>query len=343
MENRDKPILEIRHLNIDFKLNDGRLLRAVDDLSMVVRRGEIVGLIGESGSGKTTLASGILRSIQAPGRIAGGEIIYHTADGRQADLLSLTEKEYNQYRWANITTVFQAAQNVLNPTLKIREHFLETAEAHDAEMKKEEILLRTKELFRKVRLEERVLESYPHQLSGGMKQRVVIALSLLLQPEILILDEPTTALDVITQWYIIDILRKIHDESGITMIFCTHDVSIIGSVVDRIGVMYAGQLVEYGKVEDVFLRSAHPYSYGLMKAVPSLWDDISKRAAIPGYPPNLLNPIEGCRFAPRCFYQIEGKCDGKKDNLTALTAADGEDQYTLCCKWKEVKARVGSD
>lgn len=342
MGDKREPILEIRHLSIDFKTNSGNL-RAVDNVSMTIYRGEIIGVIGESGSGKTTLASGILRSIRAPGRIAEGEVIYHAKDGSTVDLLKLTESEFNEYRWETLTTVFQAAQNVLNPTLRIRDHFIETAAAHDSGMSRNEVLEKAKELFSKVRLEERSLNSFPHQLSGGMKQRVIIALSLLLNPEILILDEPTTALDVITQWYIIDILRKIHDESGITMMFCTHDVSIIGSVVDRIGVMYAGELVELGDVMDVFVRPSHPYSYGLMKAVPSLWDDVSKRMAIPGYPPNLLELPEGCRFAPRCFLKTEGLCDGLNGNLTELADIGENGQYSLCCRWKEVKARVNSD
>ena len=336
------PIIEIRDLSVDFQTNSG-VLRAVDHVSMDIERGEIVGIIGESGSGKTTLTSSILRTIRAPGRIAEGEVIYHCRDGRTVDLLKLTEKEYNEFRWADITTVFQAAQNVLNPTLRIKDHFIETAMAHNTRMTKAQILEKAVELFKKVRLEERVLESYPHQLSGGMKQRVIIALSLLLEPELLILDEPTTALDVITQWYILDILRKIHEESGITMIFCTHDVAIIGSVVDRIAVMYAGQVVEYGKLEDVFLRPAHPYSRGLIHAVPSLRDDISKREAIPGYPPNLMELEPGCRFAPRCFLKKQGLCDGITGNLDAMVSLEGTEQFTLCSHWKEVKALASTD
>ena len=244
--------------------------------------------------------------------------------------LKLTEKDYNSYRWTEITTVFQAAQNVLNPTLRIKDHFLETAMAHNSKLTKREILDRAKELCAKVRLEERVLDSYPHQLSGGMKQRVIIALSLLLEPELLILDEPTTALDVITQWYILDILRKIHEESGITMVFCTHDVAIIGSVVDRIAVMYAGQIVEYGKLEDVFLRPAHPYSRGLIRAVPSLRDD-------------LLDLAPGCRFAPRCFLKEQGICDGITGNLEKIVSLGDNQQYTLCGHWKEVKRLATTD
>lgn len=337
-----EPIIELKNLSVDFRTNSGTL-RAVDNVTMDIYRGEIVGIIGESGSGKTTLISSILRTIRAPGRIAEGEVIYHCKDGTTVDLLKLTEKDYNSYRWTEITTVFQAAQNVLNPTLRIKDHFLETAMAHNSKLTKREILDRAKELCAKVRLEERVLDSYPHQLSGGMKQRVIIALSLLLEPELLILDEPTTALDVITQWYILDILRKIHEESGITMVFCTHDVAIIGSVADRIAVMYAGQIVEYGKLEDVFLRPAHPYSRGLIRAVPSLRDDISKRAAIPGYPPNLLDLAPGCRFAPRCFLKEQGICDGITGNLEKMVSLGDNQQYTLCGHWKEVKRLATTD
>lgn len=331
------PILEIKNLCIDFKTNRG-IIRACDDVTVNFNRGDIIGIIGESGSGKTTLASGILKTVRAPGRIARGEILYHTPNGETIDLLKLSEHEYAKHRWTNITTVFQAAQNVLNPTLKIKEHFIETAMAHDTDKKftKKQILEKAAMLLSQVRLEERILNSYPHQLSGGMKQRTIIALSLLLEPDMIILDEPTTALDVITQWYIIDILRKIHEETGITMIFMTHDVSIIGSVVDRIGVMYCGQMVEYGKVEDVFLKPSHSYTYGLMNAVPSLKDDITKRKAIAGYPPNLLELPKGCRFGPRCFLSKEGICQSEEINITDMVDV-GNEQLTLCPHWKKVK------
>ncbi len=332
-----EPILEVKNLCIDFKSNRGRI-RACDDVSIDFYRGDIIGIIGESGSGKSTLASGILKTIRAPGKIASGEILYHTKQGETIDLLKLSEREYAKHRWTNITTVFQAAQNVLNPTLKIKEHFVETAMAHneDKRLTKKQIMDRASRLLTQVRLEERILNSYPHQLSGGMKQRTIIALSLLLEPDIIILDEPTTALDVITQWYIIDILRKIHEDTGITMIFMTHDVSIIGSVVDRIGVMYSGQMVEYGKVEDVFLKPAHPYTYGLMNAVPSLKDDITNRKAIPGYPPNLAELPKGCRFGPRCFMNSEGVCSSEEIGMNAMMDA-GNGQLTLCPFWKKVK------
>ncbi|GKX29730.1 ABC transporter ATP-binding protein [Vallitalea longa] len=329
-----EPILKIRNLSIDYKVNNGTL-RACDNVSLDIYKGDIVGIIGESGSGKSTLASGILKTIKSPGEISEGQIIYCDKEDKEIDLLKLTEEEYAKYRWSNITTVFQAAQNVLNPTLKIKEHFLETAWAHNNKLTKHEILDKTKELLKNVRLEERVLDSYPHQLSGGMKQRTIIALSLLLSPDILILDEPTTALDVITQWYIMDILRKVHEEMGITMIFLTHDVSVIGSIVDRLGVMYAGELVEYGMVEDIFKKPTHPYTYGLMHAIPSLHDDVSKRKAIPGYPPNLLELPDSCRFAPRCYLYKDGICDGDSKKTDKLYTS-GPDQLTRCYMWEKV-------
>lgn len=329
-----EPILEVKNLDIDYQSSRG-VLRACDDVSFTINRGEIVGIIGESGSGKSTMGNGILRTIQPPGKIAGGQIIYHPQEGAPVDLLKLTDEEYAAHRWTNITTVFQAAQNVFNPVLKVREHFIETVHAHEPKMSVDEILNKAKRILRQVRLEERVLDSYPHQLSGGMKQRTIIALSLILTPDLLILDEPTTALDVITQWYILDILRQIHEGTGITMIFLTHDVSIIGSVVDRIGVMYSAQMVEYGKVEDVFYNPTHPYTKGLLGAVPSLRDDISKRNAIPGYPPNLLELPRGCRFGPRCKLAADGLCNPAELMLTEMQEI-GNEQYSLCSQWKQV-------
>ncbi|OOB79481.1 MAG: dipeptide/oligopeptide/nickel ABC transporter ATP-binding protein [Epulopiscium sp. Nuni2H_MBin001] len=329
-----KPILEIKNLCIEFQTPSGAL-RACDDVSMTIYRGDIVGIIGESGSGKSTMASGILQTIKPPGKIVGGEIYYYPLSGEAVDLLKLDAGGYTKYRWSSIATVFQAAQNVLNPSLLVKEHFLETAWAHNPDLSEEEVMEKAKVILNQVRLEERVLTSYPHQLSGGMKQRTIIALSLILEPDIIILDEPTTALDVITQWYIIDILKKIHHERGITMIFLTHDVSIIGSVVDRIGVMYAGQLVEYGKVEEVFKSPKHPYTYGLMNAIPSLKDDVSKRKAIPGYPPNMLQLPAICRFSPRCQVHLDGNCEGSKE-LTDVMYETKTGQLSRCYKYQEV-------
>lgn len=328
------PILEIRNLSVDFDLH-GKKLRACDDVSLTVERGEILGIIGESGSGKSTLASGILNLITPPGKVANGEVIYHPPNGPSVNLRELSERELAKYRWTHLTSVFQAAQNVLNPSLKIKEHFVETVLAHEPGRKLPEILKKGEELLGQVRLEPRVLDCYPHQLSGGMKQRAIIALSLVLNPEIILLDEPTTALDVITQWYIIDILKKIQQQYGLTMVFLTHDVSIIGSVVDRLAVMYAGQLVEYGPVKDMFKRPTHPYTAGLMHAIPSLNDDVAKRKAIPGYPPNLMQLPSSCRFAPRCVGYLDKCCDGSREKTNTLYCSRPS-QFTRCYNWEKV-------
>lgn len=327
-------ILEVKNLTVEFSLH-GRQIRACDNVSLTINRGEIVGVIGESGSGKTTLVSGILNLVQSPGKISSGEVIYHQKDGTRVDLRKLSPEEFAKHRWTNLTSVFQAAQNVLNPSLRIKEHFLETAWAHDPELKEEAILTKARELLSKVRLEERVLDCYPHQLSGGMKQRTIIALSLILNPDIIFLDEPTTALDVITQWYILEILKEIQKEYGLTMVFCTHDVSIIGSVVDRLGVMYAGQLVEYGPVLNMFKHPTHPYTAGLMTAIPSLRDDVTKRKAIPGHPPDLAALPDSCRFAPRCWAYAEGLCAGDREATDHLYGSRPE-QFTRCYSWEKV-------
>ncbi|MBE6054810.1 MAG: ABC transporter ATP-binding protein, partial [Clostridium sartagoforme] len=273
-----KPLIEIKNLTIEFFLKNGNL-KACDNISFTIYKNEVVGIIGESGSGKSTLASGILNLVQAPGKITSGEVYYYDDEDNKINLLNLSVNEFNQYRWKEIATVFQAAQNALNPVLKIKEHFIETVLAHSPNEKEEDILKKAEEVLKHVRLDKSVLEYYPHQLSGGMKQRVLIALSLILDPKVILLDEPTTALDVITQWYILDILKDIHKRLGVTLIFLTHDISVISGVIDRIAVMYAGELVEYGEVDDVFQDPSHPYTKGLLNAIPTLRDDVTKRKA----------------------------------------------------------------
>ncbi|MCL2007348.1 MAG: ABC transporter ATP-binding protein [Treponema sp.] len=333
MENKT-PILQVKDLTVDYMLDEKRL-RACDNASIDIYRGEILGIIGESGSGKTTFSSGLLRLIRPPGKISSGTAIYHRKDGRTMDLFSLSDREFNTIRWASISSVFQAAQNVLNPSLKVFEHFMETSDAHGEKLSKAQMIEKASGILSLVRLEPRVLESYPHQLSGGMKQRVIIAMSLLLTPDIIFLDEPTTALDVITQWYIMDILIRIHRESGVTMVFLTHDLSIVGSIADRLAVMYAGQFVEIGPTEIILENPTHPYTYGLLNAVPSLRDDLMERKPIPGHPPNLLSLPEGCRFSPRCFAHIDGKCPGTIEFANDLRPSSSG-LFTRCGKWEEV-------
>ncbi len=327
MDNTKDPILRARNVTVDFKL-PSRTLRAVDDVSLDVRQGEILGVVGESGSGKSTLASAMLNVVSVPGRISNGQVLF-----KGQDVLAFTEEDLRDFRWREVAMVFQAAQNSLNPVLKIREQFLDTAAAH-GNRPKDQVLSKARELLRYVRLEpDQVLDSYPHQLSGGMKQRTIMALSLLLDPEILILDEPTTALDVITQAYVMNIMRKAHDDLGITMVFLTHDVCIMAKIADRIAVMYAGQVVELGTVDDIFYRPFHAYTRGLINAAPSLTDDVTLRRAIPGSPPDLTDLPAGCRFGPRCRIFAEGGCpDDKKGELVEVERG----HYTVCNQWKKV-------
>lgn len=328
-----KPLIEIKNLTIEFFLKNGKL-RACDDVSFTIYKNEVVGIIGESGSGKSTLASGILNLVQSPGKITSGEVYYYDDNDNKINLLDLSVSEYNEYRWKEIATVFQAAQNALNPVLRIKEHFIETFLAHSNDVNEEEIIKKAEEVLKYVRLDKSVLEYYPHQLSGGMKQRVLIALSLILDPKVILLDEPTTALDVITQWYILDILNDIHKRLGVTLIFLTHDISVISGVIDRIAVMYAGELVEYGEVDDVFKEQSHPYTKGLLNAIPTLKDDVTQRKAIPGNPPNLIQDFKECKFSPRCSVFLEGKCEADREKTKKMYFVN-ETQCTRCYKYAE--------
>lgn len=329
-----KPLIEVKDLTIEFFLKNGNL-KACDKVSFTIYKGEIVGIIGESGSGKSTLSYGILNLVQSPGKITSGEVNYYNENDEKINLLNLKATDFNDYRWKEIATVFQAAQNALNPVLKIKEHFFETVHAHDKNKSEQEILKKAGEVLKFVRLDTGVLEYYPHQLSGGMKQRVLIALSLILDPKIIILDEPTTALDVITQWYILDLLKDIHEKLGVTLVFLTHDISVISGIVDRIAVMYAGQLVEYGDVETVFDHPSHPYTKGLLNAIPTLFDDITKRKAIPGSPPNLTQQFTECKFAPRCSFYKDGDCRGNKEKTEMLYDVNGDGtKMSRCYNYK---------
>lgn len=320
-------LLELRNISVEFNLRNG-VLRAVDNASLRVRRGEIIGIVGESGSGKSTLASTILNIVPTPGVISSGQVLY-----RGKDVLRMSPKELRDHRWKHVAMVFQAAQNSMNPILKIKDLMLETAAAHGNDSESQ-VLKKAEQLLDYVRLDpQRVLNSYPHQLSGGMKQRTIIALSLLLDPELIILDEPTTALDVITQAYIMDILQKIHKDLGITMIFLSHDVSVVGKVADRIAVMYAGNVVEVGRSDDIFYTPSHPYTEGLIRAAPSLIDDVANRRAIAGSPPDMMNPPAGCRFHLRCSFHQSGVCPGTvQEELQRVKA----DHYATC----RIKERI---
>jgi len=301
-------VVSIEDLTIEFPTKAGRL-RAVDHVSFSLEAGKITALVGESGSGKSTLASAILNVVSSPGAIIGGRVMY----GDQ-DILTMSDHELQRYRWAKVSMVFQAAQNSLNPVMHIRDTMIETAVSHgEKDSNKTEARLR--ELLEYVRLDpDRVLASYPHELSGGMKQRVMIAFSLLLSPDLIVLDEPTTALDVITQEYILEILLNVHRDLGTSMLLLSHDMAVVAKTADLIGVMYAGRLIESANVYDLFARPGHPYSRGLIHAAPSLLAKAGQVQVIPGSPPNLLDLPPGCAFHPRCE-QAQDHCRVSRPEL----------------------------
>ncbi len=316
----NENIIEFRNVSIDYPLRK-YTIRAVTDVTLGIKRGKITALVGESGSGKTTLSSSIIQCISEPGKIASGDIVFFdNVDGEDKEIVvsKFKEKEMKPFRWKRVSMVFQAAQSALNPVMTVEQQFVETLLAHGEDKDKQKQRARCKELLEYVKLDaERVLSSYPHELSGGMKQRVMIAFSLLLNPDLIILDEPTTALDVITQSYIFNLLKQINREKNISMILMTHDISIVAKFADYVGVMYGGRLVEYGKVNDIFRKRRHPYTEGLINATPSIIGDIDKLKPIEGSPPDLMNLPKGCIFSPRCPYAQE-VCVGEEPSEICL-------------------------
>ncbi|HYJ12167.1 MAG TPA: ABC transporter ATP-binding protein [Thermomicrobiales bacterium] len=298
-------ILSVEDLWVEYKTPAG-WMQAVRGVSLDIRQGEAVALIGESGSGKSTLGFALLRMLVRTARVSKGKATYRNSDGETMELFEISDKDFRKFRWNECAMVFQAAQNSLNPVMKVSDTFYETAKAHGRTNKKQ-VRDRTLELLKSVQLDaDRVFGSYPHELSGGMRQRVSIALALLLEPQLIILDEPTTALDILTQRAIIDVVKSLRDKLDFTMIFISHDLSLAAELADRVATMYAGELVEYAPVRDLFYDPKHPYSVGLLNAVPPIvGEEFTPLAAIPGSTPNLLRIPSGCPFHPRCPYATE--------------------------------------
>ena len=291
-------LLEIENLVTLFHTRRG-VVRAVDTVSLSLEKGDFISVVGESGCGKSTLAYSIIRLIDPPGEIADGKIRF---DGKE--LLSLSEEEMRRVRGREIGMVFQDPMTSLDPLEKIGDQIAETLMEHTDVTKKEAWQI-AREMLEKVGLPGDRVESYPHQLSGGQRQRVVIAMAVSLNPKLLIADEPTTALDVIVQEKIMDLLNEMRKE-GRAIILITHDFALAAERSDRIAVMYAGWIVELGKAEKLTKEPLHPYTMGLIESVPDVWID-KKIKPLPGFPPDLVNPPEGCRFRPRCPLASE-KC-----------------------------------
>jgi len=322
-------VLSVRDLSVEYAARRGAV-KAVRQVSFDLRRGESLALIGESGSGKTTLALALIRLLTRSARISSGQVLYQR-NGRAFDVLMLGAEELRRFRWQECAMVFQSALNALNPVMKVWDHIQDTSRAHDG-AGRGEIQRRAHDLMRLVQLDPgRVLGAYPHQLSGGMRQRVLLALGLLLDPQVIILDEPTTALDILTQRAVIDVLRRLKHELGFSMIFISHDLSLAAELADRIGTMYAGRIVELGDVNEIFYRPRHPYTLGLLKAVPTLAGDVAGLSSIPGSPPDLIHMPSGCKFHPRCPYMV-GSCVESEPELFKV----GERHVSACFRWQDV-------
>jgi peptide/nickel transport system ATP-binding protein len=288
-----QPLLTIADLTVAYQTPRG-VAYAVDETSLTIHVGEIVGLVGESGSGKSTLAHAAMRLIVPPGFIAGGEI-----DFAGTDVMELDGEQLRKFRWERASIVTQSAMNALNPVTTIRTQMRDTLRAH-RRLSREAADERAVELLKLVSLPTDRLDSYPHELSGGMRQRVVIALALALNPELVIMDEPTTALDVVLQREIIDEIQRLRVQFGFSLLFITHDVSLLAQFCDRIAVMYAGKIVEDGAAREVVDAPRHPYTRLLLESVPTVAGPRRKLHAIQGSPPDLVEPPTGCRFHPRC-------------------------------------------
>lgn len=318
-------IISVKDLSLHFPLRYGTV-QALRNVSIDIPRGQVTALVGESGSGKTTLATALMRLVSFPGEISAGEILY-----QGADVVKMDPRALHTLRWEEIAMVFQAAQSALNPVMRVKDMIFETYLAHRPKATSKVILDRIRALLAFVRLEpDRILASYPHELSGGMKQRVMIAFSLLLEPKLLILDEPTTALDVITQDYIFEILAQIRKEMDVTMLLLTHDISVVAKVSDRIAVMYAGKIVEEGDIFQVFQKRKHPYTRQLIGSVPSITEDTPSQIEVTSAPLDLFNLPAGCALVSRCPF-AKPVCEA----LEPAAHAVSQDHRVFCHQYNE--------
>jgi oligopeptide/dipeptide ABC transporter ATP-binding protein len=309
----DGPVLEVRDLSVDYVLDRGNV-RAVDDVSFTVSRGEFLGIVGESGCGKSTLLFAVAQLLAAPAAIAAGTVTFGGTN-----LVGLTEGQLSAIRWRDMSVVMQSAMNALNPVKTIGAQFKDAMRAH-GKFTGADVSARSAEVLKMVGIDPLHLRSYPHQLSGGMRQRAMIAMAMLFTPELVIMDEPTSALDVVAQRSLMVQIKDLQQALGFAVIFVTHDMSLISHFSDRLMVMYAGQVDELGATRTIFDRPQHPYTQGLLEAFPSIRGPRVPLKGIPGSPPDLSAVPSGCRFHPRCPYAVD-RCATDAPELYPLEAA----------------------
>lgn len=313
-------LLSIRGLSTYYRVLRG-FVKAVEDVSFSINEKEALGLAGESGCGKTTVALSILKILPPGGFIKNGQILF-----RDTDIVKLNEEQMRlNIRWKKIAIVFQGAMNALNPLYTVGQQITEAITLHEPDVSKEEAMERAQKLLEMVGVDPSRVNNYPHEFSGGMRQRAMIAMAIACNPELLIADEPGTALDVIVQAQVLKLLKELKQRLGLSMMLITHDLSIITETCEKVAIMYAGKIVEMGSVRDVFKNPLHPYTQGLIIAFPEMKAPRIRLKSIPGFPPDLLSPPLGCRFNPRCAYAM----DICKRKIPTLTQMSGE-HYVAC-------------
>ena len=320
-----EPLLQVSDLEVEYRTKRGAV-RAVDHVSFEIYPNEVFGLAGESGCGKSTIAHAVTRLLKPPAYITGGEIKF-----RDTDLLRLDEETLRDYRWRHLSIVFQSAMNSLNPVLSVGTQIIDAIQAHTL-VSKQEAKNRALELLDIVGIERSRINSYPHQLSGGMRQRVVIAIALVLNPELIIMDEPTTALDVVVQKQIMDQIRQLKQQFGFSILFISHDLSLMVEFSDRVGIMYAGEMIEVAPSREIFSNPKHPYTERLMNSFPSVTGPRAEMLGIPGSPPTLIEPPSGCRFHPRCHVAVAGVCQQVHPELREI-----KPQHYAACHLLEIE------
>lgn len=348
-----KALLDVRGLSVDYAAGNGTV-HAVDNVSFTLKRGEILGLAGESGCGKSTLAYAITRLLRSPAYITGGEVLYYPPSDRDRspeisklsrasthperdtpdgaiDILQLTSSQLRRFRWNELSIVFQSAMNALNPVLTVGTQIMDVLKTHRPEMGPEQRKRRAVELLNLVGIASDRLKSYSHELSGGMRQRVVIAIALALNPELIVMDEPTTALDVVVQREILELISSLCKDFSMALIFITHDLSLLLELADKVAIMYAGKIIEKATSRDLYLNPRHPYSYGLLNSFPNLRGPLRHMGGIPGSPPDLRAVPGGCSFHPRCPMAF-GPCASVEPVLRlALPGTAGDDAQQVSC------------
>lgn len=294
-KNKKEVLSQVRNLSVNYHTRLGPV-SAVDNVSFDIYRGEILGLVGESGCGKSTLGKALMRMIAHPAKITSG---HHIFDGE--DIMAYDDEQMRDFRGRAISMIFQDPMTSLNPVQRVDEHVIEAIQVHEPNTNRESALGRTRILIERLGIQKRRLTNYPHQLSGGMRQRVMVGLGLVLNASLIVADEATTSLDVIVEAKLVDQLKQIRDEFGVSILMITHNIALVAQIADRLAVMYAGHIVEIGSIYDVFDHPKHPYTQGLLQSIPTIkLDEREELYKMPGEPPNLTFPPSGCRFHPRC-------------------------------------------